>query len=228
MKDLARKISRRLTHYYKALILREPQAVTINHWFRDKGDTTLRVNYPLTEKSIVFDLGGYKGDWADTIVKKYNPFIFIFEPVPDYYKLIVDKFQGNSKVKVYQFGLSSTNTSEKISILQEASSIYRDGNEDNSDKIDINLKDIKEFLKAEKIASVELIKINIEGGEYPLLQYMIKEELIPIFQELQIQFHTCYPNPHACRLDIRESLQKTHSLTYDYPFVWENWSKKTN
>jgi hypothetical protein len=28
------------------------------------------------------------------------------------------------------------------------------------------------------------------------------------------------------RNNIREKLSETHTLTYDYTFVWENWEKK--
>ncbi len=27
---------------------------------------------------------------------------------------------------------------------------------------------------------------------------------------------------------IQEQLQQTHSLTYQFPFVWENWCRKMN
>ena len=38
-------------------------------WVEDKGDETLRLDYSLTEDSIVFDLGGYRGDFAEAIHK---------------------------------------------------------------------------------------------------------------------------------------------------------------
>ena len=40
-------------------------------WFKDNGDKTHRLNYNLNEKSIVFDLGGYEGQWASDIFSKY-------------------------------------------------------------------------------------------------------------------------------------------------------------
>jgi hypothetical protein len=27
------------------------------------------------------------------------------------------------------------------------------------------------------------------------------------------------------RKSIQDSLKKTHKITYEYPFVWENWEK---
>ena len=40
----------------------------LTNWLRADGDRTFRLDYPdLNESSIVFDIGGYKGEWS----KKY-------------------------------------------------------------------------------------------------------------------------------------------------------------
>jgi FkbM family methyltransferase len=218
MKNILSKINGRLNTYYKLYILREPLTVTANKWFKDKGDENLRVNYPLTEQSTVFDVGGYRGDWSDEIIKRYNPFIYIFEPVSDYYSLLVNRFSNNPKVKIYKFGLSNENKTENIAILGNASSTYKRSNTN----LPIELRDVKDFLKSEKVEFIDLIKINIEGGEYPLLNRMIKEEIIPKVQDIQVQFHNFYPEAEFWRENIRDSLTKTHFLTYEYPFIWEN------
>jgi len=54
----------------------------IHMWHNIDGDRTLRLNYDmLDEKSIVLDIGGYKGDWASSIFSKYCCTIHVFEPV---------------------------------------------------------------------------------------------------------------------------------------------------
>ena len=45
--------------------------IMADKWFDIKGDKTLRLQYPLNEESIVFDLGGYHGQWASDIFNKY-------------------------------------------------------------------------------------------------------------------------------------------------------------
>src|SRR5690606_34223346 len=51
----------------------------------------LRTTYPLNEKSIVFDVGAYTGDWALEIHKKYKCTVNCFEPVREFfYKLRLD------------------------------------------------------------------------------------------------------------------------------------------
>ena len=51
------------------------------NWVRDNGDHTLRLDYDLNEDSIVFDVGGYRGDFTSAIFNKYNCNVYVFEPV---------------------------------------------------------------------------------------------------------------------------------------------------
>ena len=46
-----------------------------------------------------------------------------------------------------------------------------------------------------------------------------------LYYILQIQFHNFIPNAEKLREDIREDFSKTHHLTYDYYFIWENWER---
>jgi hypothetical protein len=72
---------------------------------------------------------------------------------------------------------------------------------------------------------VDLIKINIEGDEFPLLKNLIDNNKTNLFKDIQVQFHQFIPDSINKRNWIREKLSLTHTLTYDYEFVWENWKK---
>jgi FkbM family methyltransferase len=202
-------------------VLGDPVSGAVYRWFNDCGDATLRLNYPLTENSIVFDIGGYKGEWAEKIIKLYNPYIYIFEPIPEYYLEIFKKLGANPKVSIYNFGLSDKNEKASISLLSNSSSIYKKG----KNCINIRLQDISNFIKKANISRIDLMKINIEGGEYSLLERMINVKIIEICQDIQVQFHNFMPEAERRRNKIRESLAKTHFTTYEYLFVWENWRR---
>ncbi len=217
-----KRVSAYIIRCYMLLIKRDPYTLTVHRWFKDKGDSTLRLDYPLTEDSVVFDIGGYKGEWAQKIAERYNPYICIFEPVPKFYSLIIEKFKKNPKVSIFNFGLFDKNRVEKLSINHDSSSIYRS----SENIIEILLVDIFEFLNKTGIEKIDLMKINIEAAEYPLLRRMIDKKIVERCHDIQIQFHTFYPNAIQLRDEIREALRETHFITYDYPFVWENWRKK--
>lgn len=192
-------------------------------WFRDKGDETLRLNYPLSEKSIVFDVGGYKGEFATSIMNKYNCIVHTFEPIPEFYSIIENKFSNNNKLISHRFGLSNRTHAQQIAVLDNSSSVFAS----SGDKIQIQLKNVIEFMQENEIAKVDLIKINIEGGEYDLLECLIQNNLINSFVNIQVQFHDfVIENARNRMSNIQSVLSKTHELTYQYDFVWENWKLK--
>ncbi|MDG1698145.1 MAG: FkbM family methyltransferase [Polaribacter sp.] len=189
-------------------------------WFKINGDKTLRLNYDLSKSSIVFDLGGYKGNFAQEIYNRYLCKIFIFEPVKSFYKIIDDKFKDIPKVTTYPYGLANEDKELFISDSEDASSVFIDS--EGSEKI--KLKSILNFINNNNITHVDLIKINIEGGEYEVLEALLESGMISIFKNLQIQFHDFIIDNASERMEnIQVQLAKTHKITYQYKFVWENW-----
>jgi len=81
-------------------------------------------------------------------------------------------------------------------------------------------------MKKHEISIVHFMKINIEGGEYDLLEHLLESGFISSITNIQVQFHDFVPNAEVQMNKIQHELSKTHSLTYQYPFVWENWQKK--
>ena len=80
----------------------------------------------------------------------------------------------------------------------------------------------------ENINTVKLMKLNIEGGEYDILEYLIKTGNITRFENLQIQFHDIPEiNGEQRMIKIQNELQKTHELEWAYrPFIHESWKIK--
>lgn len=209
----------------KKIILNENDLLQQNRvkpWFAIKGDQTLRLDYDLNSDSVVLDVGGYKGEFAAEILCKYDANIYVFEPIKDFFEIIKNKFLKNKKVKPFNFGLSGENSNLQISLSDNSSSIYLNGEK----KETIVLKSIVQFLKDQNIKEVDLIKINIEGGEYELLESLIANDFINVFKNIQVQFHDFLIEDAKERMtEIQKNLMKTHKITYQYEFVWENWER---
>jgi FkbM family methyltransferase len=191
-------------------------------WYQSDGDRTLLVDYPLNQDSVVFDVGGYRGDWSQKIADLYDCHIYIFEPVPEFFLDSVLRFSGNPKVRVFPFGLSSETITLGIDRDSDSSSFHRLGHEKES----VEVRDVVAFLEKNKVGKIDLMSINCEGAEFPLLFRMIESELITLIDNLQVQFHQDYPNAVELRDMIRHKLGKTHSESYNFPFVWESWKIK--
>jgi len=199
------------------------QGQRVKSWFADDGDNTLRLNYDLHPSSIVFDVGGYKGEFASAMISKYDCKVYVFEPIPDFFNIIKEKFSRNGNVFPYCFGLSDKTGSTKISLTDNSSSLFIE----DANAINIRLKSAVEFMTENNIEKVDLIKINIEGSEYALLESLVAANMITRFQNIQVQFHDfIIPDARARMEKIQHELAKTHELTYQYDFVWENWKLK--
>jgi len=77
------------------------------------------------------------------------------------------------------------------------------------DKVEIELRDIKKVIEDLGLESIDLFKVNIEGGEYPLLDRMIETSIVEKCQYIRVQFHEWYPHSYSLRKKIRKSLLKT-------------------
>ncbi|MDF1703108.1 MAG: FkbM family methyltransferase, partial [Planctomycetota bacterium] len=191
-------------------------------WFAARGDETLRLDYPLTPTDAVIDLGGYEGQWAHDIYARYGCRVLVFEPVAAYAAAIDRRFADNDQVECFAFGLGAEDAQVGINLEDDATSIFKEGEATEM----ISIRRAEDFLDAQGLADVALIKINIEGAEYDLLDHVLDSGWIRKIENLQIQFHDFVEDAEARMRRIQERLQETHEITWQYPFVWENWKRR--
>jgi FkbM family methyltransferase len=201
------------------------QELRVRPWRRIRGDATLRLQYDLDSSSMVFDVGGYEGDWASEIAGRYGCTIHIFEPVPEFATKIQERLGKNAKIHVHAFGLAASGRTEPMRVNADSSSIFRAFTGQEANQV-VRLLDITEFFERHQIRSVDLLKINIEGGEYELLERLVQTGEIMNIRNVQVQFHDFVENAEQRMRALHDELERTHYLTYQFPFVWENWRRK--
>lgn len=196
---------------------------SLKRWFADNGDYTHNITYNLNENSTIIDLGGYTGVWAQQMIDKYNPNVYIIEPVPGFYDGMALKFKNNPKVKLLNVGVGVEDRDSIIFMGGDGTS----SNLSNGEVVNIKLKTIDSILKEWDLIEVDLIQINIEGDEYQLLENMLINGSINKFKNIQVQFHSGIENDIERRDRIRQGLTNNNFKTnFDYPFVWESWEKQ--
>ncbi len=196
----------------------------VKRWRDDGGDCRFRYSYPLDQRSFVIDLGGYRGQWTSALYSRYRCRISVFEPVRRFAEALDEKFKQNEDIEVFRFGLGAVSKSETIYIHGAGSSTYRKRTEAE----EIRIVDVKQWFDENSVASVALLKINIEGGEYDLLDRMIEAGLIELVENIQVQFHNFTVDATRRMEQIQKELERTHTPTYRYKFVWENWARHSN
>ena len=195
------------------------QRERVRPWVEARGDEMLRLDYPLSRESIVVDLGGYKGQWASDIFARYQCRILVFEPVAVFCRGIEARFLGNDRIQVFAFGLGSEDAEKEISLQADSTSLFKAG--DATERIE--LRRASDLLDALDLPSVHLMKVNIEGAEYDLLDHLIEAGWMKRIENLQVQFHPFVEDAMPRMRRIQARLAETHDPTYQYEFVWENW-----
>ena len=210
---LANRLNKRL--------YRRKQREMVKKWWDDGGDRHFRFSYPLDRSSFVMDLGGYQGQWASDLYSRYRCRIWVFEPVRRFAEAIGERFEQNEDIEVFRFGLGAVSRSETIYIRGAGSSTYRK----RAEAEEIRIVDAKQWFDENGIESVALMKINIEGGEYDLLDRMIQTGLVESIENIQVQFHNFTVDATRRMEHIQKGLERTHTPTYQYKFVWANWAR---
>ncbi len=198
-----------------------PLELTLRNWHAARGDKTLRVEYPLDSRSVVLDVGGFEGQWASDIFARYRCRIHVFEPLPEAAEAIGRRFAANPSIKLHRAALGAKAGTAEIAVLGDGSSLLAAGGR----RVEVPVVTPEQVFAAEDIAEVALMKINIEGGEYDLLEHLIATGLISRIRDIQVQFHMDIPDAERRMHDIQSRLAGTHRLTFQYRFLWENWRR---
>ena len=150
----------------------------------------------------------------------------IFEALPGYIEHIQEKFATNRKVKVHPYGLFERDTSETLTVVGPGSSLYnsRSNGDQKPNSVNVQLRDIKGVMDEIGAERIDLLKINIEGAEFPLLKRLIDAGYLHRFDHIMVQYHEFAPYANWQRFVINKRLAESHHRVWNYPFVWEKWS----
>lgn len=180
-------------------------------------------DYKLTEESKILELGGYDGTWVGKMIDKYNPHVYVIEPIKEFHDEIKSKFSGNSKFNILNVGVSDFSHEGFIYLNGDSTSTY----DENAEKRTATFKTMEEILEMFGLESVDILQINIEGEEYKLMENMLITGSIKRFKNIQIQFHTGISDYEGRRNRIHEGLEKNGFVSsFEYPFIWEGWKTR--
>lgn len=180
-------------------------------------------DYNLTEESKILELGGYDGTWIGKMIGKYNPHVYVIEPIKEFHDEIKSKFSQNNKFNILNVGVSDFSYEGFIYLNGDSTSTY----EENAEKRTASFKTMEEILAMFDLDSVDVLQINIEGEEYKLMENMLTTGVIKKFKNIQIQFHTGISDYEVRRNKIQEGLKENGFVSsFEYPFIWEGWKTK--
>lgn len=192
-------------------------------WRDHEGDYTHILNHNLSINSTVVELGGFTGVWATQIHSKFQCNVYAIEPIEKFYNQMVDKFKDQSNIRLLNVGVGVEDKKGIIYLSDDGSS----SNAENSIPVEVEFRTLNRILNEWDIKEVDLLQMNIEGDEYPILENILETGIIDRIKTLQVQFHLGIENDRERREAIHERLKaKGFKLKYSYPFVWEAWTKE--
>jgi len=221
MNALIKTVCGHVRYFYSINIKKDKHAIEMKRFRRDRAQQNLVETFPLTSESLVYDVGGYTGEWAHIIHHKYCTRIEIFEPVSQFVSILQKRFEGNRKITINPYGVSGRTQTAPIALQGDGSSVLQ---QEEQVKTEIcEFKAIDEILKFKGHPRIALMAINIEGAEYELLEKLLETEKHLLIDNILIQFHLVASDSKDRRDAIQKRLKASHYQTFSYDFIWENW-----
>ena len=211
-------------HYYRPAFYRFISATIEN--------PDIMYDVPIRQGGVVLDVGAYIGDWCARIIELHQPrHLYLFEPEPGSVGRLQKRFADNDSVTLHAVGLGAADGSLAFVTRGMGSTFYDTGdtgdtNGGGEDVEYLPIRDVAAVLDELADKQIDLMKLNIEGGEYDVLERMLEKGQVARVHCFMIQFHEWLDGAHGRRNRIRQALRRTHREVWDYPFVWEQWVRK--
>jgi hypothetical protein len=170
----------------------------------------LRYEYDLKPDDVVIDLGAYRGEWANEIRARYGCCVIAVEPTD-----AVDGWQCETIKKaawVADGKLSFGGAFYYTSAFETSVNEYE-------------CFDVASLI--DRFDEIALLKINVEGLEYDILEHLYRKDLLKRIKHLQVQFHLIEGAECEMRYEaLAWTMRKTHETEWIYPFCWESWRRR--
>jgi FkbM family methyltransferase len=188
------------------------------------------------EGDIVIDCGAFVGKIGNFFVDK-GAIVYMFEPSPVLCRRLRKRFKDNDRVIVVNKGVydkkcklklyyhkeyKSASRISKFKYL-EGSSIFVRKRNVGRDYFLINAIDLSNFIKKLN-CRIKLLKLNIEGSEYAVLDRLIDTNVIHLIDNVIVAFH----NKKIDRLKSKHSALKAKAIktgVYETIIKWKWWEK---
>jgi FkbM family methyltransferase len=178
-------------------------------------------NISLPENPLILNIGGFKGDSTEFLFNTFGGKIHVVEPIPQYIEILRNRFSENRNIVIIPKALGSDNSQIELSVSDDMTGAFANGHS----KIWVDSIGITHLIN-DLGSKPDLILMNIEGGEFDVLEEMLKTRETGAFPNLCIQFHNVFPAATERRERIREILSLNHNEVINFPWVWEVWRAK--
>jgi len=192
----------------------------------EDGEIEWVIDY-LNEGSVFFDIGANVGIYSISVAKKSSDIhIFAFEPVPNtaqIFKENINKNNVSSNISLIEEAVTNTEGFVNITMDFHSSNYVTSYDSSYNCKL-VKSTTIDSFVETNKVPRIDLIKIDVEGGETYVLKGAIKS--IAAFKPVilvELTEQTNQKFADRANHDYSESIQLLLSLGYKY-YIFDDHS----
>jgi FkbM family methyltransferase len=135
------------------------------------------------EEPIIFDVGAHHGH-VSAMFRKLFPTstVYAFEPFEESFKRLKENTASDGKIRPFNFGLSdregtqlfhsnpSSATNSLFSTDESGSQTWGEGLLETKDVVQAEFKTIDSFVAAMEIPRIDLLKLDVQGAEYLVME----------------------------------------------------------
>lgn len=149
---------------------------------------------PLNERSIVVDGGTHKGEFSKSIYARFGCRCILVEANPH----LASKLESPPNAEVLNAALAPSDGISEFIFRDnpEAGSISSQEWDSENDTCRIPSLSLEGLMKRMEVEQIDLLKLDIEGAEFPILQRAADSELLRVAQ-MSIEFHDFIPSFHG-------------------------------
>lgn len=128
----------------------------------------------LGKNIVIFDVGANNGQYANLANKVFEGVadIYAFEPTKSSYKILLKRFKDKANIKLFPFGMGNKPQNLEIFYNKEGSvqaSAFSQGNKNLLSET-VTISTVNIFCKERNISEIDLLKVDVEGFEFFVLQ----------------------------------------------------------
>lgn len=190
-------------------------------------DPGIMYTFDLGPDDLAVDVGAFEGKWSREVTARTPCRIDAFELSPEFFGVLHEVAEDIDGMRVFEYGLGGSNETVQISRNHLGSSVFETPRTTaDTEWLEGQLRDVAQVWDELGWDRIAVLKLNIEGGEYDLLDRLIETGLIARVDCLFVQFHEWIPDAYPRRRAIRRALRATHDVQWSYDWVWEKWQRK--
>lgn len=176
-----------------------------------------KLNKLIKDSKVIFDLGaniGVFSVYAASLKKDVK--IYSFEPDPENYKRLLSNIHLNNLSNISPFQLACSDVNSKMKLYIGSDHRARSLAKKTKKYIEVPTNTLASLFNKNRIKQCDLLKIDIEGSEYPLF-FKTKEQFLHKVKNILMEYHNLDINNNGDTL--QRFLQSKGFDVYKYESV---------